>query len=378
MGAGVLDGALRACLADIFEPGGGARAAARIIALPNAHTPRALLPAAPRDISARIVRRHFGGGGTRRALKTTAASLMVRVGAASQLSRWQFKELPAPAARHFHAWVSASISEPYRIGLVLIGPERANRKPVVMLTDSQGELIGVVKVGYNRVTQPLVRAEAAALKQLAGVFAGVIHIPEFIAAGRLENSEMLLMKPLPALKGARQRIPRHTLLEVVRSVAEVAPGGEAKLEDSLSHPRVASLRAAGALVAARTTGVARGSSHGDLHAGNLAIAADGRPTLWDWERWSLGLPIGFDLLHYDLQSWITNGELSPALAARELVRTSPTILSPLGVAADIAPDVARDYLMRLAARYVTDAQDEAGSQLGAVEDWLFPAVLSDR
>lgn len=313
----------------------------------------------------------------RRAIETTAASLMVRTGAASQLPMWRFDELPTPTERQFHAWVDASLGSPYRVGLVLIGPKRANRKPVVMLTNSHGDLNGVVKVGYNRVTRPLVQAEAAALRQVAGILAGTIHVPGLIAAGRVGDSEMLLMEPLPAVDSVRQRVSRRTLLEVIRAVAGAQSGGEARLTDSLVHPRMTPLRTVGARIAARTEGVSRGSAHGDLHAGNLAVATDGLPALWDWERWSLGLPVGFDLLHYDLQSWITSGELTPAAAARKLVDSAADILGPLDVHAEIAPDIARDYLVRLAARYVSDAQDEAGSQLGAVEDWLFPAVFGD-
>lgn len=183
-----------------------------------------------------------------------------------------------------------------------------------------------------------------------------------------------MMAPLPALDPAR-RLARRDLIAVVRAVAGPDPVERADLSPALEHERLQPLATAIPKISMMLTDVAHGRSHGDLHPGNLAVAADSRPALWDWERWDAGLPVGFDLLHHDVQTWISVDGTSPRAAAQRLIRTASESLAPLGVPAHAAPAVAADYLIRLAARYVGDAQDEAGSRLGNVENWIVPVIL---
>lgn len=369
------DELLRMCLSDVLGRQ-TAHGGEPVIALPTSRAMRAVLPVARRTEAAHVLRAHYGGGGMRRRATTAALSSLVKLGVATHLPMWQPPPIGRPDHPVFHAWAQEVLDVPYHVSLVLIGPKRANRKPVVLLADEAGQLVGVAKVGYNDVTRPLVAHEASALRELGVAIEGRIHVPSLVDARRIGALEAMMMRPLSAL-ARRRTVSREALIDTVRLVSGVAPGERADLKHALAHPRMHPLEKAVAGISTRTAEVPFGSAHGDLHPGNLGVASDGRPVLWDWERWMNGVPVGFDLLHHDLQTSIAIDQIDPELAARRLIHSAAEVLAPLGVAATVAPDVARDYLVRLAARYVEDAQDEAGSRLGSVETWLFPAVLAE-
>jgi len=365
-----LDDPLRACLADVLLPD-SPKTPTRLIALPSASAMRAVLPVDDASAAARIVRRQFEGGSWKRRVQTTVLSALVSTGIVWHLRHWRVNGFPIPRERSFRAWIAGELSQDHRVGLALIGPQRANRKPVVLITDVRGRLIAVAKLGYNEVTRPLVRHEASALVTVATALGSVAHVPELMASTDLHGTEALLMRALPEID-VRADVPRTTLITLVRAISSAGSSARSELLDETTHPRMTPLVPVATRL--RSLDVPFGASHGDLHSGNLGVAIDGHPAIWDWERWSQGVPLGFDLLHFDFQNWVTVGD-EPKSAARRLIRTAEGILSPLGIPSELASDVARDYLIRLAARYVRDAQDEAGSRLGAVEEWLFPAVL---
>ena len=107
------------------------------------------------------------------------------------------------------------------------------------------------------------------------------------------------------------------------------------------------------------------------------LTVDGGNTLlvWDWERFTPGVPLGFDALHHDLQRRIAGGT-DPRTAVSETLAAAGRLLLPFGVAADDAVSAtALLYLVDLGARYVSDRQAEAGARLGVLGRWLLPAIL---
>ena len=96
--------------------------------------------------------------------------------------------------------------------------------------------------------------------------------------------------------------------------------------------------------------------------------------VWDWERFAPGVPVGFDFLHYRLQSDVVRRRRPPAEAAAACVRDAAACLAPFGVPAGEARLVAVLYLAELSARYLADRQAEAGARLGRPGTWLIPAI----
>lgn len=370
------DEGLEACLSQVLARRESARPA-RVVSLPSARDPRVFVPADSRRSAARALTRRYGGRSLRGWIRAGVLSVAILSGLGPRLPPWRTRLAGDSSGHNIHTWLAEVIGEPYRVSLVFVGPKRANRKPVVFVTDPNDELIAVVKIGYNEVTRPLVRYEATALASVGAALAGCAHTPSLLGAGRIDNLEAMAMRPLPPLVEGRQPT-QEELVSIVREIS--ASGGQPRrpLSSVLGHVRMEPLIQAVAAIDEALVAAPVGSIHGDFHPGNVGFAKDGRAVVWDWERWGDGIPRGFDLLHYNLQSWITRDGVEPEVAARRLIATACDLLGPLDIEADLAADVARDYLVRLAARYVADSQDRAGSRLGRVEEWLFPAVRDTR
>jgi hypothetical protein len=116
-----------------------------------------------------------------------------------------------------------------------------------------------------------------------------------------------------------------------------------------------------------------GAWHGDWAPWNMAALA-GSLLVWDWERFTPGVPMGFDALHHALHVRLERGK--PARAAvSDVVSRAPELLAPFDVAPDAAQVTALLYLIDLAGRYLADKQAEAGARLGVLGTWLLPVLL---
>lgn len=345
-----------------------------VISLPGANDPRVFIPVDRRMSAVRALAQRSDGRSLTRRVGKAALSGAILSGVSSRLPSLR-TVLSDEGSDEFQNWMSDIIDVPHRVSLVFVGPRRANRKPVVFVTSFDDELVAVVKLGYNDVTRPLVRYEASVLAKVASRLENHAYVPSLIGAARVGDLEAMAMRPLPPIDERRQ-VDQRELSALVRAIGASGAGSRRQLSTELGHPR---MRPLASIVSAIDEALAHapvGAIHGDFHSGNIGVAArDGCPVVWDWERWTDGIPLGFDLLHHKLQFWITRDGVEPQTAAHRLIVSASDLLAPLDVNSDIAPDVARDYLIRLAARYIGDAQDQAGARLGAVEKWLFPAVL---
>lgn len=364
------------CVRDLLMRPDGT-ASSTVVGLPSRENPRSLVVIEDRRAAARLVRRQFGGGGISRSLQAEAIAALIAIGVAARIPALSSAVPAARPGLGYREWLLQALPAEARVAAILLGPPRANRKPVVLVTNGDGDLIAVAKFGVNAVTCPLVRHEAVALREVSDALGGIVHVPSLLASGAVGGGEAVLMGPLPP-RASGQRPDRTALIKVVRAVGAIDRRAGEKLWDLASHPRLAPLRTQIGEVSRRNEGVELGSFHGDLHPGNLAMAQDKRVILWDWERWGHGAPVGFDLLHHDMHSWITQDGMAPRDAASTLICRASEILEPLRIEPSRAPAIAREYLIRLAARYADDDQDRAGSRLGRIEQWLFPAVLGEH
>jgi hypothetical protein len=106
-----------------------------------------------------------------------------------------------------------------------------------------------------------------------------------------------------------------------------------------------------------------GSWHGDFAPWNIAGRAD-TLLVWDWERFTTGVPVGFDALHYDIQPRILRPGTPPDTVIAERLTDAPRLLTPLGVEPVQVPLVAVLYLLEITTRYLLDGQKEAGIWAG--------------
>jgi hypothetical protein len=345
------------------------------VVVPSASKPRVLVPDGVPRAAAAALRYTVEATGSTAKLQRSALATAFRLGVGGLICRDRLATNGATGGIDVH--LSEVLGQPVLLG-VYIGPARANRKPVLVLLDRKGNLLGFAKLGINELTRTLVDAEAAALHRLAGADLGPVTIPAVLHHGRWGEHALLVQEALPVWR------PRATpsMTEEAEQAALAAVAGclgirehafagspyEVALRKAVQAlddvPARAGLAAVLDEVAARAEPLRFGSWHGDWSGTNNAVLADGRVLVWDWERFDSDVPVGFDALHLRLQRAITRLGAPPFEAAHALFDDSPEIVTTL-------------YLVHLGTRYLHDRQAEAGVRLGRVGEWLLP-VLTQR
>jgi hypothetical protein len=359
------------------------------VGVPSARNPRLLVGVTTAKGSSRIIRRQMSG---RRPRTTTARLAFGTLARAGLLKTWpamRWTVSGPPESDHLARRLSEILSEEDLRLTLAVGPARANRKPVIQVTDRAANQLAFVKVGHNPLTRALVDREAEVLPRLQTALPDV-HTPSVLAAFEWQDCRVLVQSPLD-IPTRRLPEPQHTVRfeSVVNDIAAVGGLTSVPWERHPHRDRLLDALASFPRTDADVSGRVRrildqvpsglviltGSWHGDLNGGNFALTHD-RTLVWDWERFESGAPFGFDLLHHALHRDITVRHVAPADAVAHLLRRAPDMMQRLGGSASTAPWVTRLYLMTLALRYAGDAQTTPGADLAQVQDWLLPVVES--
>jgi hypothetical protein len=369
----------------LLYPGAGERSVEYLV-IPNVRKPRLLVPAGDRRIAAAAVRRYAEPQSRLARLKRDAVVAALRTGVSGLLLRDRLRV--SPAGDTIDAYLRSALGDGLRLS-VHIGPARANRKPVLQLLDAAGGTLAFAKLGTSALTRTLVRAEAGALATVGSAGLTALRVPGVLHAGQWGGHEVLVQSALPVWQ-PRAALPAPRLAGAMRQVAQCCGLSHGELHGSgyltrlrarlvaiAGHPEGAALHAAAERIVRAAGGVdlVFGSWHGDWSPWNMASRPAGL-LVWDWERFTPGVPIGYDALHHALQVGI-NRQASAGQAVNELVDAAPGLLLPFNVVHRQAVEVTTLlYLIDLATRYVTDRQAEAGARLGVLGSWLLPVLVA--
>lgn len=200
---------------------------------------------------------------------------------------------------------------------ISLGTPGPHRKPVIQLTNKQGKVLGYVKVGWNNITNAMVRNEIAHLQRLDHDFV-TFSVPKILYAGEWNGRFLSIqtppeteIKPAPPILSAsyldviRELAAFHShctelqqsmfwkhLLEQMNGVEKayyrhILEQGAYRVEELLDDkPLLFHLR------------------HGDFTPWN-AWQAGGKLFLHDWEFGDWEAPCGWDLLHFIQQTlWL--------------------------------------------------------------------------
>jgi hypothetical protein len=355
--------------------------------IPAVHRPPLMVPTDRRAAAAAL--RHYS------ATRSPTARLYVRALAAwlsSGLGRAMLRGrvwVNAPAgADTIERYLRSVMSPDIRVSLEL-GRARANRKPVLQLLNGSGEAVAFAKIGVNPLTSSLVRAEHESLGRLSRAGLVEIAIPEVLHYDTWHGLDVLVLSALPAWR-PRRPLPAVRLTAAMTELARIdglrsepLVGGEylrglrARLATADEGPEHSALAQALDVIAARADGtmLTFGCWHGDWAPWNMANTGRGL-LVWDWERFTGGVPFGFDALHYWLQSEVGMSRRDPRTAAAACLERAPELLGSFEIPARDAQLTAVLYLADLATRYLVDRQAQAGARLGAPGTWLIPAIVS--
>jgi hypothetical protein len=370
----------------LARAGGALQAGERdFILLPSGRHPRLLVPAG-RRASAAAVRRYGEPGSVKAWAASRALSLALAGGGAAVGLGGRLRVRTSPGTDTIEEYLSAVLGHDVLVSTHL-GAARANAKPVLQLLTARGQTTGFAKISVNQLTRDLIRNERVALDTLTAEPLPRLTVPRVLHHGQWQGRAVLVMSALPVWRRRKALSPG----QLSAAMAELAAVGgrsrgplagstflarlHARLDTAPASPARAALGTAldTLSVAAAGAELDFGAWHGDWTGWNMACTADGL-LVWDWERFRRGVPVGFDALHYSLQSAVVRGRQPAQPAAAECVRTASSTLAPFGVPAVEAQLVGVLYLAELSARYLADRQDEAGARLGRPGTWLIPAI----
>ncbi len=360
-------------------------AVADYVVVPDANRPRLLVPSVSRRVAAAAVRRYAEPQSTVARLKRDAVVAALRTGASSVLLRDRIR-ITGPVAETIDGYLMEALGRELAVS-IHIGPARANRKPVLQLISPDGETFGFVKIGTGPLTQRLVRDETHALTALGASALTRLTVPTVLHAGQWRGLQVLVQSALPVWRPRAPLTGRRlvaAMLDIAGSCgySTGALAGSAYWADLRGRLAAVADRGEGTALAAAAAKIAGhagstplryGSWHGDWAPWNMANLADAL-LVWDWERFTQGVPMGFDIVHHDLQRRIQHSG-DAAAAVEATVRAAGELLAPFGVAGPARELTALLYLVDLAVRYLTDRQAEAGARLGVLGTWLLPVLI---
>jgi Phosphotransferase enzyme family len=356
--------------------------------VPGLRRPPLLVPAEQHVAAAAI--HHFSGQRSRAARMTTKMfSLVLASGFGDAVLRGRVQVDAPAAAETIETYLAAVLGRDIMVSMYL-GPPRANRKPVLQLLTPEGEPVAFAKVGINPLTCRLVRAERDALARLDQAGLADISLPRVLHRDQWHGLEVLVLSAVPAwtrrrpLSPARLAVAMNAVARVdgLHSVPLRGSVYLRRLRDRLASadkgPEQAALMRALDTLTTRSgrTVLTYGAWHGDWAPWNMASTKRGL-LLWDWERFTPGVPLGFDALHYRLQADLGPGHRDPLTAAAATSQSAAQLLAPFGIGAEQAWLTGVLYLTELATRYLVDRQASAGAQNGAPGTWLIPAITTE-
>ncbi len=285
-----------------WERGRSRRARVRFVAFPGVDDVRILLPWRPTSVIAASARTSDDRPRFGRWRDAAGATVLLTVGAATRTRR-----IAVASEESLVVHVAEILGRRSVGGVVICGPPCANRKPVVQLHDRWGRTLAFVKVAWNDLTRRLLDAERETLERLATIPDKPFRAPPVLAHGSFGEATWVALGPVSVER--RRRPDTRSVDELALAIEATAPrwDGETATSPFVSGLATASdgLRMAGAAVVKLVDRwgdqeLSLRAGHGDFVPWNIQ-SGDPRPAVWDWERYSQAVPIGFDRIHHRVQ-----------------------------------------------------------------------------
>lgn len=323
--------------------------------LPDRARARMLVPVHG-PAAARCVRRASAATGPLEDATRTLASVAIRLSGGRILRDRVGVVVGAGPSLRDH--LTGVLGEPVTFSLA-VGSERVNRKPVLQVLDRRSRCLAFAKLGDSAQARTDVTAEAAHLRGLGGLPWHRLRVPELLDFSSWGDVPVLLVSSLPTGPDHRVRGREDLLRAAMRELAvhhATDPGPLPDLPWWRRQQTAVRTRTRGGhrvRLEACLDGVAErsgarswsgGSWHGDWAPWNMAYAG-GRVSLWDWERFETGVPLGLDGLHHAVSCAVAQRGFTVAAILEGLRRRRG--------AGDDAGLLALTYLLAVAVRYLS-------------------------
>ncbi len=183
----------------------------------------------------------------------------------------------------------------------------------------------------------MVAREGEVLTQLAAGPPASFDLPGVIESGQWQGFELLLVQPAvtdAAVPGDSPPIEATSEISRIGGVT-TSPLAESRWwQDAKArlagadHPTLPASIAAIEKLHGEDE-IALGGGHGDWTPWNMG-RRDGRLVVWDWERFTSGVPVGIDLVHFAYLVALRQWKRSPAEAQAHVLESVPAQLERLG------------------------------------------------
>lgn len=356
------------------DPPAGWVVLARYAVVPSLDAAKFLLPLVSRKVTAASVRSYNALRPTKVRASRAVIGALARAGLLGAL-RTPTLTVLAPstvdvAGVLLTEAVAGALGLPGLHAAIGIRPPDPHHKPTLQLFDGKGHPRGYAKIGWNAATRAMVRAEAAALREVPRVGGDFPDVPRLTLHTVLGEREVAIVAPMPA--GVRRlRHPYRPRLDAMLAVARrggaAAPAVPLKSSPFPDLLRERAVNADPAIRDAVEAFVARdgdvtlefGDWHGDWVPWNLGRHR-GRLLAWDWENRGSCAPVGFDLAHQLFQVALSTHR-QPATEAAEAMAAGLDRYGPaLGLDPTRQRTVGDAYLIELWLRTYELATGGAG------------------
>ena len=265
-----------------------------------------------------------------------------------------------PALTDLLDWLATATVTPASAMGVMVGPPRANRKPVLRLFGPDGATWGYAKMGINGLTNALVEQEIAALTAVDALDLPGIVTPRVLKHGRWRGRAVLLTGALAL--AADQRQPDALPIAATRTLFRQAEQLDLPLRAAPTLQAVGSptssegvrLEELGSrlMAAIGERRIPLGASHGDWTPWNMAVSGDDLE-VWDWERFSTGVPQGFDAVHFEASKVLS---FQADVTEPAFLDALPRQLERCDVEPVLTTSLLCTYLLAIGRRYAQDLE----------------------
>jgi hypothetical protein len=275
----------------------------RLIANPGSDNIRQLLPWRPSSIVATADRKSDERTAWRCWRDSAGAAALLTAGAITRSRR-----LGVTSEGSLVDHVASQLGYRHAYGIVLCGPPRANQKPVVQLHDRRGRTLAYIKVAWNGLTLRLLDDEYAALTHLGSIAEKGFSVPDVLARGIYGNASWLALAPIVVERRAPPDARRVDALAI--AIERTGSSWAGRTADAGYISRLVAMAdglAEGQRAVERLLDrwseqtIQLGASHGDFVPWNM-LSGSPESAVWDWERYQTAAPIGFDRLHFRIQT----------------------------------------------------------------------------
>ncbi len=313
------------------------------IVLPNRSSARIVVdknePRAIQDVSDRMIQSRTDNGKVQGVLSKAAPKVISR----RKKGLWSVSSGTLDHTLREH--LCEVLDTDLRISIA-VGPPRPNRKPVVRCYGEDG-MFAVAKLGPDDHTAEMVRNEGRWLDAMAADPLKNVVTPPLMHLGDYGNSALLVMGALDLTSDLGvdfDEVPVATAREFSERFAEGVSMQDSqwwhRLPVRMNDTKLDSVQAMMSQLSEseKFNAVRTSAWHGDWSPWNMGWSPTGKLCIWDWERTTVGVPTGLDVLHLHYQY----GEGLDAADAD---------LDAMGVPEDQHNIVKRMYLFELCARH---------------------------